>query len=367
MYICDNIVFPGILVYKRIQGIFTFDLQHYLYILIKHFFRLMNNAYFNHIQNEIKLVLRKAETSIQVAMAWFTNEVLLDELISCLQRNVEVSMVLLDDPINWMPYAPDFNQFIAAGGHLYIADASIGFMHHKFCIIDGHFLITGSYNWTHYAESRNLENIVISDDGSLCQHYNDEFKKLVRTLSMVSKTSKIEWQDLGDYTNVNFDEINYEIAEISQHRNLKRVKISPNVEEITRPVLVQVIEAKKVFRSNKVIGIWVDENEWQSFIEKGELLPFSRNFEMYLDNRNPEQSVFNLCQYDGIETHPMERCLIHQSLGSIAYASKSSSKINIEISLDINGYLNIRIVNQDNGKLLDVSDVNRNLVYIENK
>ena len=327
----------------------------------------MNNAYFNHIQNEIKLILRKAETSIHVAMAWFTNEVLLDELISCLQRNVEVSLVLLDNPINWMPYAPDFNKLITAGGHLYIADATIGFMHHKFCVVDENFLITGSYNWTHYAESRNLENIVISDDHSLCKHFTGEFSKLVSSLKRVSKTTKIEWQDFGDYTNINFDEINYEIAEISQHSNLKRVKISPNVEEIARPVLVQVIETKKVFRSNKVIGIWVDENEWQSFIEKGELLPFSRNFEMYLDNRNPDRSVFNLCQYDGIETHPMERCLMHQSLASIAHASKTSSKINIEISLDINGYLHIRIVNLDNDKLLDVSDVNRALEYIENK
>jgi phosphatidylserine/phosphatidylglycerophosphate/cardiolipin synthase-like enzyme len=42
-----------------------------------------------------------------------------------------------------MYYAPDFNEFIKAGGKLRIANAENGFMHHKFCVIDNDLAITG--------------------------------------------------------------------------------------------------------------------------------------------------------------------------------------------------------------------------------
>lgn len=94
-------------------------------------------------------------------MAWFTSGELFQELLNCLERKVKVDLVLLDNAINYMDYAPDFNLFINAGGKLRIADFRIGFMHHKFCVIDSKVAITGSYNWTYYAETRNVENMFL--------------------------------------------------------------------------------------------------------------------------------------------------------------------------------------------------------------
>ena len=42
-------------------------------------------------------------------------------------------------------YAPDFNDFIKAGGTLRIANRDIGLMHHKFCVVDDTVIMTGSY------------------------------------------------------------------------------------------------------------------------------------------------------------------------------------------------------------------------------
>jgi phosphatidylserine/phosphatidylglycerophosphate/cardiolipin synthase-like enzyme len=36
-------------------------------------------------------------------------------------------------------------------------------LHHKFAVIDGRYVVTGSYNWTESAERRNRESLVILD------------------------------------------------------------------------------------------------------------------------------------------------------------------------------------------------------------
>lgn len=57
-------------------------------------------------------------------------------------------------------------------------------MHHKFCVIDDKIAITGSYNWTYYAETRNVENIIISDNPEIVNGYASEFQRLKQALSL---------------------------------------------------------------------------------------------------------------------------------------------------------------------------------------
>ncbi|WP_020410198.1 phospholipase D-like domain-containing protein [Hahella ganghwensis] len=51
-------------------------------------------------------------------------------------------------------------------------------MHHKFCVVDGAFLINGSFNWTRSATTRNQENIVVTDDLSLINDFMERFELL---------------------------------------------------------------------------------------------------------------------------------------------------------------------------------------------
>ena len=123
-------------------------------------------------------LLEQARDTISIAMAWFTSSELFQEILNCLSRSVKVELVLLDNPTNFMEFAPDFNRFIKAGGIFRLANPENGFMHHKFCIIDNEVLITGSYNWTYNAENRNIENIVISDVSSVVEEFKKEFLSL---------------------------------------------------------------------------------------------------------------------------------------------------------------------------------------------
>ena len=51
-------------------------------------------------------------------------------------------------------------------------------MHHKFAVIDGHMLLTGSFNWTKQASEHNRENVLATTDPASVRRYMDEFNKL---------------------------------------------------------------------------------------------------------------------------------------------------------------------------------------------
>ena len=75
-----------------------------------------NNAFFSNIRSELLSLLDKAETEVLIAMAWFTNQELLDAVIRCLRRGVKVKLILLDDIINHCDFGVDFNKFIREEG-----------------------------------------------------------------------------------------------------------------------------------------------------------------------------------------------------------------------------------------------------------
>ena len=51
-------------------------------------------------------------------------------------------------------------------------------MHNKFAIIDNEFLVTGSYNWTKAANTKNDENIMIIDCPYIIGIYQEQFERL---------------------------------------------------------------------------------------------------------------------------------------------------------------------------------------------
>jgi phosphatidylserine/phosphatidylglycerophosphate/cardiolipin synthase-like enzyme len=54
-------------------------------------------------------------------------------------------------------------------------------LHHKAAIINGETLVTGSYNWSNYAETKNLENIMVvsgPEDRKLVTDFAAEFEAI---------------------------------------------------------------------------------------------------------------------------------------------------------------------------------------------
>ncbi|KAM6164512.1 mitochondrial cardiolipin hydrolase [Rhynchocyon petersi] len=57
-------------------------------------------------------------------------------------------------------------------------DQDLGYMHHKFAIVDKKVLITGSLNWTTQAIQNNRENVLIMEDEEYVKVFLEEFERI---------------------------------------------------------------------------------------------------------------------------------------------------------------------------------------------
>jgi len=150
----------------------------------------MIETYFTKIRYQILKCLEEATEEILVAVYWFTNTDLFNQLCLKLSEGISVELIICNDSINNRPTGLDFQHFIELGGKLFFSDSEKP-MHNKFCIIDKKTLINGSYNWTYFAEIKNYENIlIIQDDISTLNKFDVEFRKLKDGLFQVKEYYK---------------------------------------------------------------------------------------------------------------------------------------------------------------------------------
>ncbi len=62
-------------------------------------------------------------------------------------------------------------------------DRSPFHMHHKFLVVDGQTLLTGSYNWTRGAARDNEENLIVTGEPRLVSAFAAAFDRLWERLS----------------------------------------------------------------------------------------------------------------------------------------------------------------------------------------
>lgn len=135
---------------------------------------VVNQAYFQDIQNSILHALDEAKVSIRVVMAWFTNDVLFNKLVEKHNQGIDVRVAIYNDGIN-RKHGIDISK---VPHDLLRRGMRGGLMHDKFCVIDNQVVITGSYNWTNNAEFRNDENITIEKDPEQATRYSQEYRRL---------------------------------------------------------------------------------------------------------------------------------------------------------------------------------------------
>ena len=141
--------------------------------------------YFKNIRNIIVENLKGAQKDIYIAMAWFTNHEIFSIILEKANK-IPVGLIVINDDINNKSDGLDFQKFIDAGGKFYFARKEIP-MHNKFCIIDSRIVITGSYNYTYFAETINNENIVVfKDEQEIANAFIEEFKNITSDLTPVT-------------------------------------------------------------------------------------------------------------------------------------------------------------------------------------
>ena len=123
---------------------------------------------------EIVSEIDKAKDYVYVAMYYFTSRPIAQALIRAKDRGVDVKVCLDEEQPN---YEYSKSRFLENKGINIKLIGGSGIMHNKFCIIDDHITITGSYNWTARADLENDENLLIIDSPEIAKIYKEQFNK----------------------------------------------------------------------------------------------------------------------------------------------------------------------------------------------
>lgn len=145
---------------------------------------------FSNIQFEIISAIKNAKSNLKIAVTWFTNHEIFNEILEKLENpKFKVELIVLNDRINNKKEGLNFQKFIELNGNFYFS-SNENMVHHKICIVDNSTLITGSYNWTYYAENRNWENVVFIEKKEIVDGYIAEFDKIIRYHNKVENIEK---------------------------------------------------------------------------------------------------------------------------------------------------------------------------------
>ena len=186
----------------------------------------MIQVYFDNIENIISQQITSSKKKAFVAVAWFTNHALFEDLICATKRNVELKVVILDDILNRNEFGLDFGLLAQYGADVRLANPKSGTMHNKFCVIDDK-VITGSYNWTYHA-NKNHENIIIVDEPGVVDSYCEQFEKLFNEGTPISiPYEHLKWTDVkeGDFTENRRNILRDVMAKNDENKDIRRAKL----------------------------------------------------------------------------------------------------------------------------------------------
>ena len=205
------------------------------------------------LQNELSI----AESSIKVAVSWFTNYALFKQIKELAQKGLDIHLIINNDSVNNGGYCLDFNELIETGVHISLVEYP-HLIHHKFCIIDNKVVINGSYNWTRFS-GNNYENIMIfRNNDYVTSSFNEEFEKMLQKAehkdidAMPESVPQRPEYDRNAFKQYVTEELDAEARETSEQRDKitalqKAAKLNPEYFEKLNPNAKETLgEAFKV-------------------------------------------------------------------------------------------------------------------------
>jgi phosphatidylserine/phosphatidylglycerophosphate/cardiolipin synthase-like enzyme len=119
--------------------------------------------------------IKLATSSLHVLIYSFTLNQVSDAIVSAKNRGVEVKIVMERNNAN--ESGAEYSRLKNDGIDIRL-DSNPSSMHDKVAIIDGRIEITGSFNWTATANSRNNENLVVIDSPTWAATFEAQFQEI---------------------------------------------------------------------------------------------------------------------------------------------------------------------------------------------
>ncbi len=128
------------------------------------------------VASRIIELIRSAEQSIYFMAYSFTSDDLARALVERTRAGLVVAGVLEESQVR-SNFGGEYENLRRSGLDVRL-DGAAGNMHHKVLIIDGRIVVTGSYNFSQSAETKNDENVLIIHSPTIADQYLAEFEKL---------------------------------------------------------------------------------------------------------------------------------------------------------------------------------------------
>lgn len=228
---------------------------------------MQTEAIFENIAERIQQEISKAQKSVFVAVAWFTNKNLFRELVKKARNGCTVSLIISNDSIN-LNSGINFNELVSAKSKVFkIGNGESVLMHNKFCIIDYNTVITGSYNWSYKAET-NFENVIVTYNDTVLaeqfitefnnirkRYYPDDFKeetlfpldKIIKRLEILLNYILLEDEDEMKKVTMKLEEYRFNVDLLEIIEDIKWKEFAAAVQKI-----------KKFISRNQQLLVWTD-------------------------------------------------------------------------------------------------------------
>jgi phosphatidylserine/phosphatidylglycerophosphate/cardiolipin synthase-like enzyme len=125
-------------------------------------------------------LLQAAKQSVHFMAFAFTSRDIGNTLSDLKQQGIEIKGVV--DSSQSGASAAQYDDLKNKGIDV-LLDGNLQKLHHKVMIIDHRYVVTGSYNFSQNAETRNDENSVIIDNTTLASRYEQEFTRVYQKAS----------------------------------------------------------------------------------------------------------------------------------------------------------------------------------------
>jgi phosphatidylserine/phosphatidylglycerophosphate/cardiolipin synthase-like enzyme len=127
------------------------------------------------VADRIMGLIDGAQVSLEFAAFSFTSDSIADRILVAAARGVNVRGVIETSQAGGA--GSEYENLGGAGVDVRL-DGNPFNMHHKFLIIDGQTVVTGSYNFTFSAEEHNDENLLVIHDRQIAELFGNEFARI---------------------------------------------------------------------------------------------------------------------------------------------------------------------------------------------
>jgi len=128
------------------------------------------------VANHVFELLSQAEESIYFLAFSFTTDEFGEVIRSKAEDGLTVAGVMEEQQVK-SNVGTEYDLFKQAGLDVFV-DGNEGQMHHKTMIVDENIVITGSYNFSRSAETRNDENLIVVHNDRIADFYLNEFQRI---------------------------------------------------------------------------------------------------------------------------------------------------------------------------------------------